>query len=347
MNHDPVIVAGSSSLEGGVSSPSTQAIYSTSTEPPTTTSTISFSVRDSHANTLMENPAQPANVLASSDVTNQTVLSSDHASITNATGETGGASIAESGNVQYAHMDGGNIGGLFNTNIAIDPNGATLPTDVASPVVSTFKESSSVPTQENKFQLQPIVVTPSKCSVCGKEFAGKTSLKQHMRTTHPGLHFCTICFDAFTTKEHLITHKLQHKTSHQCPECFLQCANKATLNQHRQKVHKISGLSITKKASRSFECNRCKASFSQMSDLNRHLLGHTGEKPFKCKQCGACFTRKSSLNKHERIHTGEKPYSCRECGMSFAYRYQINRHRSISMHKDDDQTNFTMPFVFN
>ncbi|MCL4135374.1 UNVERIFIED_CONTAM: hypothetical protein GTU68_056455, partial [Idotea baltica] len=339
--HDSVIVAGSSALN--VTSNASEPIYSTSGDP-NSSNAISFSVRNAQQPSQMLDAPPVATGFSNPEIVNQNILSSVHSSMPSDTVEAGSSSssIGTSSTVQYAHIDGSEMG-LFTPSLAVEPAPAAPEQPPPSVPIIEAPEQFKDPPAEAKSQ--PIVINPAKCSVCGKEFAVKSTLKQHMRTNHSGLHFCIICFDAFTTKEHLITHKMQHKATHSCPECFLLFVSKAALNQHRQKVHKISGLPTSKKVSRSFSCNRCKASFFQLSDLNRHLLGHTGEKPFKCKQCGACFTRKSSLNKHERIHTGEKPYSCLDCDLSFAYRYQINRHRAI--HKEEDQSNFSMPYVFN
>lgn len=52
--------------------------------------------------------------------------------------------------------------------------------------------------------------------------------------------------------------------------------------------------------------------FSQSSNLNKHYLTHTNEKPFKClwPNCNKCFKQSSNLNKHRLVHTGEKPFAC-------------------------------------
>ena len=78
-----------------------------------------------------------------------------------------------------------------------------------------------------------------------------------------------------------------------------------------------------------FQCEVCKHSFAQKSNLMRHERTHTGEKPFKCKVCDRNFSQKGNLKEHELIHTGEKPFQCRVCKHSSAQKRNLMRHERI------------------
>lgn len=52
-------------------------------------------------------------------------------------------------------------------------------------------------------------------------------------------------------------------------------------------------------SNRKYKCSYCERTFGWSTDLKRHILIHTGEKPFKCLSCDAAFTRKFLLQKHQ------------------------------------------------
>ncbi|NWV36976.1 ZSC30 protein, partial [Grantiella picta] len=54
-------------------------------------------------------------------------------------------------------------------------------------------------------------------------------------------------------------------------------------------------------------CVECWNSFRLMSDLIKHHMIHTGEKPYECAECRKSFRLSSNLIRHKMIHTGERP----------------------------------------
>ncbi|XP_062386610.1 zinc finger protein 70-like [Sardina pilchardus] len=88
---------------------------------------------------------------------------------------------------------------------------------------------------------------------------------------------------------------------------------------------------------RPHRCSQCDASFTQLSNLKRHELQHTGELSHVCATCGKAFGRQDLLRKHRRLHTRERPYSCTRCPKSFSWASSLRHH--LTTHADQTSRN--------
>ncbi|XP_036804399.1 zinc finger protein 420-like isoform X2 [Oncorhynchus mykiss] len=73
-------------------------------------------------------------------------------------------------------------------------------------------------------------------------------------------------------------------------------------------------------------CDHCGKNFTTATNLKRHFLYLSGEKPYMCSECGKRFTQAGSLKIHQRTHTGEKPYICPRCGKAWSDYGNLKRH---------------------
>lgn len=141
------------------------------------------------------------------------------------------------------------------------------------------------------------VPAPIKCPDCHHGFTFDSELRAHKKhgfcsnnvnapfvrrgKTHydylevvdkTGEHLCTLCNEAFPTKNKFSMHNyLKHKYSNKCNECNIVFTNYTSLIRHEK-------------------------------------VKHQGHKPFKCEFCFKSFGQKVSLTSHRNTHTGEKSF---------------------------------------
>ncbi|XP_028440169.1 gastrula zinc finger protein 5-1-like isoform X1 [Perca flavescens] len=121
-------------------------------------------------------------------------------------------------------------------------------------------------------------VKPFSCSVCGKSYTLKSSLKSHMRLHSEGKVFtCSICRTSFCETGSLISHMRIHT------------------------------------GEKPFSCSVCGIRFAQKGNLKQHLTVHTGEKSFSCSVCNKRFARRSTLRRHLTVHTGGETMATFTC----------------------------------
>ncbi|XP_058142044.1 zinc finger protein 764-like isoform X1 [Dasypus novemcinctus] len=163
---------------------------------------------------------------------------------------------------------------------------------------------------------------PFRCPECDKGFSQASSLSKH-RAIHRGErpHRCPDCGRAFTQRSALTTHLRVHtgEKPYHCADCGRCFSQSSALYQH-QRVH--SGETP-------FPCPDCGRAFAHASDLRRHVRTHTGEKPYPCPDCGRCFRQSSEMAAHRRTHSGERPYPCPQCGRCFGQKSAMAKHQWV------------------
>ncbi|XP_068188655.1 zinc finger protein 32-like isoform X2 [Antennarius striatus] len=176
---------------------------------------------------------------------------------------------------------------------------------------------------------------PFSCSLCGKSYLRKGSLRDHMKLHAEGKHFsCSFCSKKFYSRTGIERHTRIHtgEKPYSCYFCDRGFAQKSTLVSHLrihtgEKPFKCSVCDVSFRLSchlskheklhsrvKFFSCSFCSKTFDQREALKEHRLVHKGEKPFSCSVCGKTFSRRVTLERHGTVHSGEKPFCCSVCG---------------------------------
>lgn len=167
---------------------------------------------------------------------------------------------------------------------------------------------------------------PHACDMCGRTFSLLNNLNVHKRNVHYGVrsHSCQECGKKFACKRNLLYHLGTHSTvkPYACDQCnkvlmsywivFIKCSHvlcslqifsflthfskvfpqQENLIRHRKVIHSNA---------RSHVCELCDRSFSNSSNLKRHIIQHTKiKKAFLCNVCNISFRSEIILFKHQQ-----------------------------------------------
>ncbi|XP_065225734.1 zinc finger protein 14-like [Planococcus citri] len=171
------------------------------------------------------------------------------------------------------------------------------------------------------------------CKICHWNASNKGNMKRHM-FLHKGLKpfECADCGKSFARKDYMRQHIFSMHLPYQSRPYKCDTCNRFYLCRSNLNYHRCSTVSDRRQSP---VCNTCGKHFSLRSDLKRHMLIHEGVKPFKCAECGKSFRRKSHMNLHIRRHHSSyhtRPYNCDICGKRFVAQFHLNTHKRLAGH---------------
>ena len=207
-----------------------------------------------------------------------------------------------------------------------------------------------------------ILPTQNVCKYCQQYFTDVSTLETHkMMHIEEKPHKCTVCDNVFSDisalENHMTLHKEQNQKSHElyqlcnvagnvmdiyqkCQDCTQLFVNLTALDSHRVKCIKekpvlCSETKLLFPLTKQNTCAICQRIVKgPLSQMNRHMLIHSGKKPHKCTQCLKSFLWSRGLKSHMTVHIEnripykdrETPYKCDQCDKSFSLQVYLRRH---------------------
>lgn len=169
------------------------------------------------------------------------------------------------------------------------------------------------------------------CATCGKRFARRRYLRQHIQRVHGNARLgCEKCDKRFHTNHD----RIKHCTPVDCGACSATFTCTGAAQKHYRQAH--PGVS--------HECEVCGRRFISQGNLRRHALQHVARSmAAECEICGLRLSCKSSLRRHVAHHAvharqfrggvsvSQTPsritkHFCQLCDEYFAQHTNLQRH---------------------
>ncbi|XP_055021166.1 histone-lysine N-methyltransferase MECOM-like isoform X2 [Boleophthalmus pectinirostris] len=152
------------------------------------------------------------------------------------------------------------------------------------------EEQSDEQSEEQMEEEQTAAPEPHQCCICDQMFVDPQSLKRHMDLHMEEVELLSRTRAAAAEEEDEEEEDEEDTCKRRAPQ---------------PRPHALSR-TVASFGGSPFSCPFCKRDFARKSDLQYHILIHTGEKPFSCSQCNRRFNRKSNLYRHYRNHAKKK-----------------------------------------
>jgi len=140
------------------------------------------------------------------------------------------------------------------------------------------------------------------CETCGKIFGTKQSLKEHYGR-HSGEKFytCEWCNASYRYRSTLWRHLNRRRNLCNATYYSFETGNNIQMTPSQwggRRFGKIGGTDTWRKI---VNCSVCTRPY-QLRNLKMHFRVHSGERPFECQDCKARFTQQVALKRHMASH---------------------------------------------
>ncbi|XP_027007584.2 zinc finger protein 160-like isoform X1 [Tachysurus fulvidraco] len=146
--------------------------------------------------------------------------------------------------------------------------------------------SSIVPALKKKYTLVKGASGEYACSLCSFRDGEEIQMHQHLIVHHPE-EYKQLCV-AENGEEHQEVVSAPHQSEKQ--------------NNSVGKIRSYRGVSVCK------TCPTCGKTFTRSSDMRRHQVSHTADRPFLCRNCGKTFRYPFDLRRHQQSVCAHKDY---------------------------------------
>jgi len=116
--------------------------------------------------------------------------------------------------------------------------------------------------------------------------------------------------------------------------CFEETETFSSTESHTPLYEKII---IDNKKTYKCLVEKCEKSFRFKSDMERHIIVHSKERPFACKYpyCNKSFKRPDALKNHMQVHNEGFPFACAVPGCSLRFHKKTSLQYHILKHNEE------------
>lgn len=155
-----------------------------------------------------------------------------------------------------------------------------------------------------------------QCQQCGKVFRRRNNLAVHEKKHHSKTDAGSVDTDVQVNEKKEKSYKIM------CTKCGKTFLTLTSLKHHTRRVHTDPAeFGVMPHA-----CLHCEKRFVRKTELERHIVIHTGIRPFKCSVCPRDFVLDAELKRHLKHHNNERAHKCSECPMAFTVPCHLRRH---------------------